>query len=416
MQQPAVRKTAKQRRERERKEKLARKKCPVGGIHTLDMNKSLAELDSARANSLKSAGVTKKSAENADSNIDVLKVFCCGYKKNWRGQPATDRDRAAKQADEQFLRDYLTGDESKRKPHLDRIMKEVLSMKFTPDLLSQENVEKNIAGLKSMMEKAMFFEDLLEENPLYYFEIPPLERELIQHNKKLAISLYSHLKNMAALKGIDIDTGNIIGHDMEIVIDIARMSADSTSREYSEACRTYDERFREAVLRQMPDKVRENISVLLKDCKKVEDKFREDGEPIMEADIRFSYEHVPMPIRENIYAIQTAMWGNHAAYQQNKDLIDKLYAEYFQVNDRMADIGFKTNALQMCCDEYYEVRDTYRKRISLIYAHEQDDYNSQFEELTARALALRNALEHFLKGKELDSAGEKILKKYGAAG
>jgi hypothetical protein len=171
VQQPNARESWKQRRERRNKAKKARKLSPVGNEYTLDISRSIKEYRNELINSQSAGSMTAERARAADADMRALRIFCNGFKMK-DGQPASDEDRARMNADIRFIDDYLSGEQERRRPHLERMTQEILSMEFTREMLTPEYITRNVVQLLRKSDKLIYFENIMNENRWYFDSLP----------------------------------------------------------------------------------------------------------------------------------------------------------------------------------------------------------------------------------------------------
>jgi len=406
VQEPAVRETAKQRSERARKERTARRKCPVGDADTIDINRSITALNKSKLNSVRNAGATNERAATVRADTRMIRVFCKGYKKDWKGQPATEADRRAMNEDRRWLDDYLSGDAQRRKPHLDRITNEILSFRFTPEMLTTENFIKNASKLKEMADKLMYFENLYNENEQYFKSLPQVEQDIIEANKAITGIFCTQVTNLAGTKGIEINSGDIYGHAQKNGIKAAQEYVGPMGEVFNKACRTFDDDYEKAIDKE----IERQKTKILQQYKELDDEYRKEEKYV---DINFTLP-APEAIRGNITNIRKTIGKNQSKYQENKDLTDKLYTEFFKINDIMIENAATSRAIQEGCQDYekYYKSNSYKKKIAVKFLERQDMIEAQKTEIQERAAGIKNVMEHLLKGTELNDVGKEILREF----
>jgi len=408
VQEFAARESWKQHRERQKKLKLARKLCPVGDEFTLDISKSIIEMRQAKENSLSAAGVNEQKTQEDGVDFRVLGAFCRGFRKNRKGKPESKTDEAARKEDMEFLKDYLSGDKDKRLPHLQRAVREILQMRFTPEMLAPEYVFKNIVVLIEMLDKITCIEKMIKENPEFFSSLPPLERDLIDANEKIAKHFSGYVTAMIGSKGVGINRGDIYGEEYEQLPGVETL--ESVRENFREAIMTFREDVNAAFNREVDRRYEEHKPGVMLGCLQMEDRLRRERDP--RAGIRFTSPTVNMTLRDNVYNVRKLIEENQENYLKNKDMLDKLYAEFFKCNDTMAGIAFDLNILQRGSDEFNQMQPEYKKELADAFANRQGECFKRHDIMQKRAEALKNVIEHYLSGMELTPMGKEIMKEY----
>ena len=195
-----ARRSWKQRQKDKRHARIARRESPAGTAVTYDIVTALQDVGVKRDQ-------TMKDHHDLVNGVDprVLSVFSAGYKVNRRGEPATEEDAAAKAADDQFFADYCSKDVVRRRPHLHRIVDEILAFRFTPNMLSEDNLRTNMAGIKSMADKLTYIENIVKDpvNKPFFDALPPAQRELLDRQTLAAAAFGSAAMTRCAKYGAD---------------------------------------------------------------------------------------------------------------------------------------------------------------------------------------------------------------------
>lgn len=248
VQEPVARESRKQRRERLKKQELARKLCPVGDEHTINLSNAIKTAIRMRGNSFDLVKDCKKRAWALGLDEKMLLAYCRGYRKNIWGRPAAKKDRKAAKEDRAFLEAFLTGRPEDRLPYLEQATREIISMRFTPEMISPENIVKNLPELRNMTEKMTSFEMMMKANPEYFNGLDDLTKDLIAANSRMCANFSMFLAAFLGSRGIDYNFGNILGHKEEekATIQISASVVDELERAYRQDVEVFREAVREA--------------------------------------------------------------------------------------------------------------------------------------------------------------------------
>ncbi len=201
--------TWKKRREERKKAEAARKACPVGTAATYDMVEQLKEQKKTIENSLNSY---LGQADVQAGNMKCLRAYCQGYRTNRFGFPASQEDKRKKKENEQFLKDYSTGESWLRRPHLDRIVEEIIHIPFSLDMFTPHNLRHNLAKLKYWGECLTHIQDLKAENQEYFEELREGTRgNMIDAADAVGAAFVPLLMAHCKINGVDANAADYFG-------------------------------------------------------------------------------------------------------------------------------------------------------------------------------------------------------------
>lgn len=180
-QQRPAHKSGKADKEAKKKRRLAKKINPEADERTYEMAESIFRYSREHENTITMEDKERAMHLSPRADDRMLRIFGVPFCTNSQGRPATELDRIKFSQNRRFIDDYLSGDRERREPHLERITEDMLSMKFTQDMLSDENIRKNTAALKLMADKAVYITNVMEENKDYFEKkLPPEKRAKLQ--------------------------------------------------------------------------------------------------------------------------------------------------------------------------------------------------------------------------------------------
>ena len=182
--QKPAKKTFKQKREDKRLDELAKKKTPIADHISIRMYEALQRNKTLQDNSENLlTEEQKKEAEINGIDMQVLRSYAYGYRTNKKGQPASRQDKERREADIKFLNDYASRDLERRRPHLDRILDQVLNIRLTVDMLTPEYLEDHMGEVHKQVCQMVSFQSIYKDplNKKYFEELPELTKDLIKH-------------------------------------------------------------------------------------------------------------------------------------------------------------------------------------------------------------------------------------------
>lgn len=181
--QKPAKKTFKQKREDKRLDEQAKEITPVADHISIRMYEGLRRNKTLEDNA-ENLLTDEQKKEAAKNGIDmcVLRTYAYGYLTNKNGQPASRQDEANKEADLKFLNDYASKDLERRRPHLDRILEQVLNIRVTMDMLTPEYMEDHMGEVYKQVSQMVYFQNIFNDpvNKKYFDELPQLTKDLIE--------------------------------------------------------------------------------------------------------------------------------------------------------------------------------------------------------------------------------------------
>ena len=199
--QAPAKRSWKQRRKDKKHAAIARQSCPEGTAVTYDMVTPLQALCQRQDQTMHD-----HASGRSDVDVRVLRTFSTGYILDKKGKPATKADAAAKEADDRFFADYCSKDVKRRKPHLERMVNELVSVQFTPDMLSEDNMRANIVELKLLADKMVYMENVMKDpvNKPFFDQLDPIKKDTLEAGfQKIFLPFVGALSARCDKNGVD---------------------------------------------------------------------------------------------------------------------------------------------------------------------------------------------------------------------
>ena len=217
----------KERRREKKHAEMAKKVCPVGTAATYDIHTGIQRSIQGKENAL-----APHKALAAQQGVDdrVLRIFAPGYQLNKKGRPASPEDAAAKQQADAFIQDYCSKDLQRRRPHLQRMVDDLLAIQFSPEMFSQRNLRKNAAQLKELGDQMTYIDNVMKDpvNKPFFDQMDPVRRERL---KAATDTVYGpFVKALLAgcqKNGVAANSGEYYDKDYMSIIDMGRTSQDA---------------------------------------------------------------------------------------------------------------------------------------------------------------------------------------------
>jgi len=409
--QAPVQQTYKQKREQKKQDRKAKKKNPEADHVTYQIAKDMGQLNEERENSFTAEQIERARTANVDRR--VMRVFVHGYKKDKKGNPASDDDERHKAEDERFLNDYLSCDVERRRPHLDRITNELLSANVTMDMFSEAHLARHSAEVKVLADRLTYFENIFNDpvNAPYFDNLPQLQRDLI--NARI-LSVYAAVGNKFANSMAEkcYDSNNFRYYTASDVTGIrfARDNREGISvflQQSLEESRRLEE---EAVQRQFDIEMESFKAEEMEKANKMKQE-ADTSEDLKEISQLGFTGYVTGYSFDNLAKFRNMIEENPAVYAENKESIDKLYQELYRAIDSQGAMLLEAASYQAIVDTHQDkmmgnaAERQYRQRMhqSLISkaAARQEALSKQIDQINNQINTLHGSLDFFLRGKEL---------------
>lgn len=394
----------KQRREREKKLKTAQKLCPVGDEHTLDMSQAAKTQYENKVNSLRYLDMEQADKVHADKRM--MRLFCHGFHTKL-GRPATPEDAEFARRDKQFLEDYVSGEQERRKPHLERITKEMIELPLTREMFSTEYMTSHFAELKEMGDRMVYFENLQKENPAFYDQLPQVQKDILSRMQPLFVAFVSALTMRANAQGLDPNSGDIYGHKDTPVIQQGRENQFYAVNAYETAFDQFRADCAEAFDQEADRMIAaKEIELQVGNDEMVQTIKEQAGDM---ADIEFS-ENVSYYQYDDLNKYRKMVKDHPEQYAANRQLLDLIYQEYYRYLDTSGSMVFKMRAMQGGIDELNSFRATKLDRaIVKSLSNKLDAVLSQKNLLDYWGNSLAEVMRHLLRDKPLSEAAVPVL-------
>lgn len=409
--QAPAKETYKEKREHKRRDKVAKKNHPAADHLSYGMVKGLKELFDDRDNSMKL--LSEEEAEQCTrTKVDkrVLRCFVHGFKSDKKGNPASEQEEEYRQQDRKFIEDYISRDVERRRPHLDRIVKELLEIKITKDMANPEYLSRNSAKVKIICDRFTYFDNIWKDpvNKPYFDNLPQYKKDLLNCQILERYAPFStYMVVTMGMKGVSMDHADYIkGADVSPFREQKPMI-----KEMLEDTLGWTNRMqKEAVNRELEIRANQEKEVQMQTAEAM----KKEAET-MEGDIGglnltgfvtgYSFETVAK-YREMIEK-------NVERYGQNQEWIDRLYQEIYRGIDALGDVTLKVKAYQGVIDNIPWPPDYEGSLLRAAAAERIEEESPRADYLRDEINGVMDAMEHLLRNKPMSDSAREVLKGMG---
>ncbi len=408
VQQPAAQEGYKARRERQKKRNAALKVCPVGDEYTFDISNQIKHAISTR--NLAQTPELTQLANEQNCDMRMLKTFCQEFSLNKAGQPATDEDALILEQNKQFMRDYCNGDAQQRRPLLDRCVNDVLKLnfRFTPDMLSDENIREHMLEYKAIADKLTYVENLQKENPQYFASMPQVQRELYAAQISIGAVFCTALGEHLRAKGISLNDARIYGYDSQESIEGAQPNIQVLDAAFQAELVNLSNTNREVMEREAMRLTQTDMfDELLDGYRQQDEQFvREYGVSLPGGGSELIY--------ADIAKYRDMIADNPQQYAQNKELIDRLFNDYYKLQSQRGEMFMLQRKLDSIVIDNQVPAHVDPMRRALARAADKIN-DRKVEDDTALAHygnAIMDALSHLLRGRPMSNSAAAVIERY----
>lgn len=419
----------KEKRQRLKKRKEAAKKSPVGDEYTYDMITSLKAAQLGKDNVLNTPGVVEK-AQEKKIDIRMLRVFINGYQgKN--GVPADAKQEKLLNQDGNLLNSYFSANKQMREPFLNGVVNELLTVELKPDMFTAPYLAKHASEMKSTFDKMVYFDNLKQENPEYFKNIPQSYKEALDRRRELWNAFGGALTSCFGKYGVNMNMAEYYGMEDQPAIESGEMMSDVMLETFRQKL-TEETQATDAMLNEKIEKAVQAARIEKDQQDAMRDSSYKDPAKAMKEgvfvdsytnsakdmnkdledfkDITFT-SHVTQNQYADVANMRKLIEDNPQRYQDNKELVDRVYQEFYRLLDVNGGVSSELKVRQQATDiiaPNYLQRTVFDvmagKRLLKIQEKLQDTQSA----LLARTGAVEDYLRHLLKGSELGALGQKI--------
>lgn len=170
---------------RERKARIAAGKqiTPIADEYTSRIADGMSSIKKTMDISTPDVDVDVYKERARTQNIDERQLRSLQRKAALNEAGEADQNELArvKQENAKFYEEYTSGDKELQKPHIDRIIDEILEFKITPNMFEPERMVRNLPEIFQIGQYLTCLSDMREQFPWYFEELPPLKKDLLDN-------------------------------------------------------------------------------------------------------------------------------------------------------------------------------------------------------------------------------------------
>lgn len=410
--QAPAKESYKQRREKKRLDEEAKKATPMADHVSYHMVESLKDVHSMCRNSAAILPQELREQMGDGNRNNRILYYVCGHRVNKDGEPASPQDAVKRDADYQFLSDYLSGDLERRRPHLERMLEQALAVRVTPDMLTPEYLEYHAGEVNKEINMLTTFQDVYDDpiNKDYFDHLPAYKKDLIESR---IFSRYAQLGNAMADACF---TKAVNANNCEFQRAIRRPSQMAAfNRNYEFSMQALQD-----VMTEMKQTQQAAVETeLTQRLSEAETLFMNESDLVKsQADLQSKYSglgltsYVTELSLEEVSKYRSMIEEHPQEYAEHKDLVDALYQGLYRCVDAMGDVKLRLKTTQYVIDgvNVNPFQQKMSDKLLKESAHKmQKQAEAQEELLMEQNATYGNALEALLRGKTLSMPAAELL-------
>ncbi|MCD8363675.1 MAG: hypothetical protein LUC98_12105 [Lachnospiraceae bacterium] len=237
---PAKQSFKDRRRDKKKAQAVKDASCPVVKAASYDM---LTALQNSRADRDNAAEPHKELIRKSGVDGRVLHAFARGYRlkgsKNKR--PATSRDARNKEQDDQFYMDYCSKDLKRRKPHLEKMVNELISHQFTPEMFTEQYLRKHMREMGELGDRMLCMDNVMKDpiNAPFFKTLDPYRTQALEAGFRIFVKYQAAMLQITAKYGVDFNHCRYYDKEQTPAIQMGEASAEFCKQEFDSAISEY---------------------------------------------------------------------------------------------------------------------------------------------------------------------------------
>lgn len=176
-----------------------------GDLVSYAVQRDVTHMQEAKNNSLTEE--VKNGLEAKDIKYMSIEGFLTGYRTDKKKRPLDSAEEQKKNADLTFIADYTSGEMERRLPYLEKFTREMLEVKLSKEMITNEYLENYSAELIALINRMKSFQSMLEDadNAPFFATLEAAEMERLTLRMKQFQVFGDLLKSQLACKCVRMD-------------------------------------------------------------------------------------------------------------------------------------------------------------------------------------------------------------------
>ena len=391
------------------KRKAAKRHHPEANESSYDIVAALAQRKAEVGHSLDTVGGMKAfHGHGYDSR--VLMDFCQGHKVDKAGKPANEEEARKMQEDKKFLEDYDSKDAQRRKPHLDRMVDEILRIEVQEWMFDAPYVLEHAAELRAISQKILLIDNIKKDNPEYFEQLKanaPLKYALLEAQNYMGPGMSTKLMYAFQTRCVDLNSDTYLDVTDSPANYIALQ--ETAPQFFAESCRQLQESAKTAVQTEIDKRIAQRRQEIARQREEIEKDDSLAAQKVKKAGL--TADNKP-DSAATVLKYQDMILNNRERYAPNETIVDMAYAELFKAIDTKDDLMTQIR----CTLEYGEDFDQGAAGFDTVQKYvgtREAELKEIVKNISVQIECLENLLKHILRGDQLEASGTVAATRFG---
>lgn len=396
--------TYKERRERKRRERVAKRHYDQATAVTYDCVEATSTVVKGRLNALRNG----PPANGVDTR--VLGSFCQGYRCKKNGRPAGPEDQARANADNAFLAAYTSRDLEQRRPYLERFRRELMDFPLSGDSVSDAYLLRHTGEVKTICDRACYFENIMRDeiNRPYFDGLTPTEQALLSRKLDILVQLGSYFTNYLGGIGVNINSGEFYSGEGTRSIATFQGLAEFQKEEVRNLTAGWANDQQSILLRHSNQDLEDTRAAMLAD---IEENKRQQTDRLPE-DMNFSGPAAGYATDE-LKRYRDLIEARPQRYAQHRQVIQQLYQALYKGMDILNDLALEGMVIQSVIDDKNLSQNPTEHAKTPLVVRRLDQNQAEMTPTQLHLSGITQALDFYLKGRPYTAGARDILERMG---
>ena len=406
---PTPKLSMEEKRRNKVKRKQAKRQHPEADESTYEIVTALARRRREIEHSLATVGGAE-AVHGHGYDSGVLLDFCQGYKVDKAGNPASEDDARKMREDKRFLEDYDSKDAQRRKPHLDRMVDEIIRIEVHEWMFEAPYVVEHAAQMRAIAQKILLIENLKKDNREYFEQLKvndPLKYGLLDAQDYMGVGISTKLRYAFQTRCVDMNYDTYLAHNDSPKNYMALK--ETAPQFYAQSRGQMEERAKAAVQTEINKRIAQRRQEIARQREEILKDDSEAARKVQKAGL--TADNKP-DSASTVLKYQDMILNNRERYAANQAVVDRAYAELFKAIDTKDDMMTQIR----CTVSYGEKFDSGAAEFDAVQDHvekREAELKEIVKNISIQIECLENLLKHILRGDQLEASGTVAATRFG---
>lgn len=167
----APKESNKEKRNKSKRLKKYQEEYPDMTMEQMEKMEKAGEVFKGKSNSISSR---LTDIERAGADARVLNILAKGYKAKKNGKPINEEEAKNKAYDDELIEAFISKDDVRKKPFLDKITKRVLDFRINDSIMNEKYILDHSVEFKQYIQELGYIENLMKSETSYFQNLPKI--------------------------------------------------------------------------------------------------------------------------------------------------------------------------------------------------------------------------------------------------